>query len=98
MMSSESGKPLGSCLTRAARYWLTTPSRHARSQLSGMGPVEAPRLVARSQASAAATRARAARVERIEVLLRLGKSLTFLACHLHPADDFGPTVLRALEH
>src|SRR5256885_1493575 len=73
MTSSESGKPFGSCATTAARYWFITPSRHARSQSTGIGPVDAfTRVVLTPAAATAATSARRPRAERMNASCECG--------------------------
>src|SRR5687767_5599479 len=41
LTSFDNGARFGSCATTAARNWSITPSRQARLQFNGIGPVEA---------------------------------------------------------
>src|SRR5688572_19828560 len=67
--SFESGSFDGSWATTAFRYWSISPSRHARLQLSGIGPVD-PLTRVPSEPTRSATQAAAmASVERMSRLL-----------------------------
>src|SRR5580700_6103672 len=84
LKSADNGRRLGSRAASASRYWFITPSRHARSQLSGIGPVDA-------FAPDAAMSAKTTRVERMEaspgsesILEILSAMRSYLFMHFPP--------------